>query len=340
MTSLKALWTDVEESLRKAAGERGRIRFLETGVQTTEGVVLAGVGADGRRHLCIPAPGSELGQSDKLSRGVSLEVVELETEQGNKSVYVDVACNRPELIELFVIVADEMLSEVSRTTAPAFRTCQATLQRWRDLLEREKAPLLTRDELAALLAELILLERLTRRTSDAIAWWTGPEGGVHDFVCGNTSFEVKSSQRTTGTQVEVSDLAQLTDPPGGGELYLVFTRLRHTPGRGDSVPVVVDRILASGCDPYALNERLQRIGYGVADAPAYRHITFEVVEERLWRVDASFPRLTDASFQRGGRPAQVTKVRYTLQLDSPEPKPLGPAAVELLLNNLSRRKIS
>jgi len=312
------LWADVEGKGRPSPE---KLLLVEAGKASGTCAVLVGIDGQGRRHLCVSAEKEKPGQADRYSRGVTIEIREL-LHDGRPQPYVDVICLIPELNELFAIVTGEMLGALQLDCASPFRKCHDVLERWRALLEKERSDLLLREELAALLAELLVLERLTATEPRALQGWLGPEKALHDFVCGRIDIEVKCTLRTSGRIIEVNDLAQLAAPPDG-DLYLGVIRLQYAPKRGRSVPDVIEVLLERGVDQALLFHRLALVGYDPDFATAYRATTFEVVEEFWYRIDDAFPRITAASFRAGLPPPAVTKVSYILNLDADAPAPIA-----------------
>ncbi len=323
--NLSGLWRSIE-----LAGALGAptLRFLDTGVVFPTGTALVGLDGAGERHLCIPSSVDELGCEDKRSLGVSIEVRPLRDAAGKESPFVDVHCHRPDLNPVFEIVASEILKSVEAGTDSPFRAAHTVLERWRDLLEPSGSGLLGPQQLAALLAELLLLERLGAGGPPPLASWLGPDKGPHDFVCGAVDFEVKSTLTTTGREVQIHGLSQLTASPGS-MLYLWWARLRPSPGRGFTVPSVVEALLARGCDSSILLKKLSLMGYKLSDAGHYQNTPFELVESSLYAVDAAFPKLTVDSFTDGLHP-QVRRVDYSISLDAATPVPLSPMVADTI----------
>jgi hypothetical protein len=306
---LELAWRRVEATRIFGAGN---IRLVETGVSSQIGSVLVGLDSRGRRHLCLPTTGSELGEKDTQSRGVIIEVVPL-LEGSQPRPFVDVLCRDPKLNPLFAIVAADMLEAVKETPNAPFSTCQAILERWRQLLEKEHISLLSVEALGGLFAELLVLESLVSIHPDALSSWHGPESDVHDFVCGGVDIEVKSTRSPVANVVEVSDLTQL-DSSGGVSLYLAFHRIHLAPGRGRSVPSIVYDLLELGVDRAELVRKLREYGYDQRDEGRYLDLTFDLLEERWHRIDDAFPRLGRVSFIAGHPPPEVKKIRYALDL--------------------------
>jgi hypothetical protein len=329
---LSEKWRQIEQS---GALSAAAIRFLDTGTTFPTGPVLVGVDGLNQRHLCIPAPSGELGREDKRSRGVTIEVRPLLNPQGHEVPFVDVHCRKPELNALFETVSMDILAASERKPDSPFITAHNILERWRELLEPVESGPLGPKQLSALLAELLLLERLGRKTTPPVKFWLGPERGPHDFVCGHVDFEVKSTLSTTRREVEVHSLAQLIESPET-RLYLWWVRLRLSPGRGMTVPQTVDQLVARGVDAPTLMKKLKLAGYVQNDALGYRNIEFEVIESALYAIDNAFPRLTTASFV-GGVPLAVARIDYTINLDASEAVPIEQSAADGIFDSVEQR---
>lgn len=306
---LELSWKAVETA--KVPAE-DKIRLLETAVSTVIGKVLVGLDARGRRHLCLPTTAAEVGLKDRLSRGVVIETLELEAASGPRP-FVDVLCRDAKLNPIFSIVAADMLEAVRTSPAQPFSTCHSVLERWRMLLEKERPALMSLEELSGLFAELLVLEALGAINPRVLSSWRGPDRDMHDFVCGPVDIEVKSTRSAASDIIEISDLHQLESAPGVN-LYVAFHRVHLAPGRGRSVPSVIDDLVELGLDEPELFAKLGLYGYDPRDAEKYLDLPFELLEERWYPVDSKFPRLVPGSFITGKPPAEVKKVRYSLDL--------------------------
>lgn len=289
-----------------------KIRLLETTVSTVIGKVLVGLDARGRRHLCLPTTPDELGERDAASRGVLIDTVNL-LEGETPKPFVDVQCRDAKLNPIFSVVAADILEAVRTAPAAPFKTCHSILDRWRQLLEKERPSLMSAEELGALFAELLVLEQLAAIDPAALSSWRGPERDLHDFVCGPIDIEVKSTRSAVASVIEVSDLRQLDSTPGV-KLYLAFHRIHMAPGRGRSVPALVDDLRELGLDESELFRRLLEYGYDQRDSERYVDLTFELLEERWYVVDDAFPRLVPSAFLPGHPKPEVKKIRYAVDI--------------------------
>jgi hypothetical protein len=330
---LSTLWHSIE---RSGTLERDAMRFLDTGVSFPTGRVLIGIDGKNQRHLCIPAGNGEIGLRDSSSNGVTVEVRTLVNEAGHECPFVDVHCRKPQLNALFETLASNILIESKERPDSPFLAAHGVLERWRELLESSDGAPLGPKQLAALLAELLLLEKLGKPSAvPPIDYWLGPDRRPHDFVCGPIDFEVKSTLTTIRREIEIHTLAQLATSPGT-TLYIWWVRLRPSPGRGTNVPDTVNRLIARGADPSTLLKRLKAEGYLEAHAPDYRGVTFETVESALYLVDAQFPRLTTDSFV-GGLPGAISRVDYVINLDATGHTPVDESREKTIFETVEGR---
>src|SRR5690606_32653511 len=76
------------------------VHIRHTDVRVPGGRVGHAVSSDGRRHLLVPLTGSDERVEDRTSRGVTIKVRQL-LDDGTPIDYLDVACELPEIRDLF-----------------------------------------------------------------------------------------------------------------------------------------------------------------------------------------------------------------------------------------------
>ncbi len=312
---------------------RSEFRVLDTGVAVAGGPVLYALDSQGFYHLLLPLAAEAHVPMDRRSAGVHILPRVLE-ERGSSAQFVDVACLRLALNEVFTHLADDMLSELLADATDPVGTCRRVLARWRELIERESITVLSREGLAGLFAELRHLRELVRLNPECLGRWVGPLGGRHDFVAGLTALEVKASLRRDGRFFEVHGVEQL-EPPELGKLFLAAAKLEAAEAGGESVPNVIERVMNQGVDSRDLLSRLAAAGYDARDARHYEEIRFRVLEERIYPVEVGFPRITATSFTKGRLPSGVIRIQYTIDLSMEPPFPLDQAAATDLYRRLS-----
>lgn len=286
-----------------------------TDVRVPGGRVGHAVDREGRRHLLVPLAPADARAEDRTSRGVTITVRRL-TDDGRDTVYLDVACEVPELQDLFADVCDEMLQRLQAAAgAQPAPICRDVLERWRELLAPAHDDLLGRERLAGLLAELHFLERAVAVDPGlALRTWTGPDRARIDFTGAHAGVEVKATTIREGLRVEIHGLGQL-DPGSMEELYLYAEQLEPVPIGGDSVPDAQHRLCDAGVDKAVLLQGLAQAGYSHLEEDTYQQVRFRCLQHRTFRTTApGFPRLIAAELRDPTLTDRIRQVRYTIDL--------------------------
>jgi hypothetical protein len=308
----------------------GDMRVRETGIVVSAGPVLLGLDVNAGRHLLVPLRPDEPLREDRTSHGV--HIVDRRLLDGERTQrFADVACRLPHLAELFNVLVDEMLDSLERQTPPGPAGCHAVLERWRELLEHERGTLLGTEQLAALVAELWYLREIVERDpARRLDCWVGPHGDRHDLRRRNMALEVKATLVREGLLVEIHGHEQL-EPPEGGQLYLAVMRLERIDQEGLTVPELVRSLLDMGIDRKQLVDLLDRVGYRLTDSAAYDQFHFRVRDQRMYLVDAQFPRIIASSFVSGVMPRGILRLRYFVDLTGESPVSLPPHELDALM---------
>jgi putative PD-(D/E)XK family protein DUF4420 len=296
--------------------------------------VLFGLDTRGHRHVLIPVLQGERVHEDKQSKGVQI-IRHTLIDNGVMRSFVDLVCLKPHLHELFLVIVSEVLSGLRGDSAHPDHVCQAVLNRWRELLEREQTDLPSLEKLVGLFGELWHLRELVRFNNRAVHCWTGPEGGRHDFSTGNLALEVKASLQRYGYRVEIHGQEQLVLPPDGS-LYLAVLKLERVDS-GEALPDLVSSIIAEGGDRYELLMRLAQVDITPDVLDWCKDTRFSVQESRVYSVDADFPRITPQSFIGGQLPAGVVRLDYEIDLTGTPPFPLDRDAVAEMYRSIAAK---
>jgi hypothetical protein len=305
-------------ALASVTSSLGSMRVAEIGA--TDGVYFA-LDADGTRHLLVSMPDGEHPEEDKKSAGVYVAARVLQG-AGPDTEYADLVANIPSLNPLFSVIVSEVIEELLRGTSRTVAG-QVVLDNWREMIEATTKPVgLSRQ--VGLFGELWQLREVARRGHVPIGVWAGPAGGRHDLsgVTGH-DIEVKTSRGRHARIVTVHSLEQLE--LGNAEtLHLACMRVEPVSLGGDRIDDLVADIASLGIPRSDLTARLEMLGVvsGILDTLDQR---FEVMENQVYRVDASFPRL---AVPNPGRPSQVVRVIYDLDLTGDPPTPLSEADVD------------
>ena len=318
--------------LGAASADERVIRVEPTGVRVAAGDVLAGLDISGGRHLLVPEANPF--REDRRSAGVQIRRTILE-EAGSQLPFVDVVCLVPRLNDLFAEVASDMLEALVLDPSDPPHTCQETLERWRELLERPDPRVLGPQQLAGLFGEMLYVsEIVSRNRRHGIDAWTGPAKKQHDFARDATALEVKTTTIREGRLIQIHGDEQL-EAPSGGDLFLAFVRL-DVESSGMSVPQLVEKILNQGVERRTFLDLLSQAGYDPAKAAEYERPLFTAREQRLYAVVHGFPRIVGDSFALGRVPPGVLRLRYDIDVTNEPPFPLEDLAVDRVLKSLAR----
>jgi hypothetical protein len=273
--------------------------------------------ADGTRHILLPVTTTDECIEDRRSSGVQIRTLALE-DAGSVKHYVDIVCLKPELRELFILVAANMIEQAcmvapERPDIP----CREVLQAWRELLSEIQQPTSLSAEIGAF-AELWNLNQLQKFNKRAIANWNGPLGSIHDFDGIAASLEVKGTLERNGLTVTINGLQQL-ETIDGKPLYLSVVQLEEVSTHGQSIASLSAQLMDAGVDRYELCHRLARIGICLDESACRK---FRVIRHQAYEINESFPKITPGCFAGGVAPAFVVRVQYTIDLSGPKPSPL------------------
>jgi hypothetical protein len=319
------------------SGER-RLRVSRLPVVADQGPLAVAVDHDGHRHLLVPIHAHR-----KVRTGLDGPVLRLRKrpleDADTYQTYVDLGCLRDDLGDLFTNLCIDVLDAVEGLPDNPVKALYKVLDRWKALFQMQGAPL-GGEQLAGLFGEMILLDRLLLSDPSAHRLWRGPTGYRHDFTGGTNAVEVKSSIATEGRRPRIHGLDQL-EAPEGGTLGLVWFRLQRTDtnGLGTAFTEVVDRVRRLCDDEFALLGLLASAGYHPSDADRYHDVRFSIVEERWYRVDSSFPGLTNRALTTAGVPVSVLDVEYTIDLSGEIPAALPPGEITQVIDAMIRESV-
>ncbi|MHB1529886.1 MAG: PD-(D/E)XK motif protein [Acidiferrobacteraceae bacterium] len=309
-------WRQLE--LASTVPTQGEFRVFDTMLHTVQGAVFLALDASGLRHVLVPVADDFQAVHDRRSGGVHLTTHPLVDAAGQRQ-FLDFACQKQHLNSVFTHLADEVLAALCDNSDRPFQTCRETLQRWRELLDREMPTILSTEALCGLFGELWHLARVAEIDPQGISAWQGPHGARHDFTVAGCALEVKTTIRRDEWKFRVHGLKQL-EKPGDAALYLCAMRLELNGASGTTVPDILQQMLQAGVDRRDLLGRLSLAGYDMRDEGHYRQFRFDVIDLRTYEVAGSFPRLIEPSFGPEGVPAGVSDIHYTIDLAvSPTP---------------------
>lgn len=174
---------------------------------------------------------------------------------------------------------------------------------WKSLIGNSQSE----HEVYSKIGELIVVEKLLQAGKHPK--WSGIESATHDVELDYCSYEVKSTIKRYGYEVEISSIYQMRKE--GESLNLVFFRFERSL-LGRTLDELVESIVSLGCSREKLEDVLEKAGLEKGCTARSTH--YKVLEMRVFPVDESFPALTLDSFVGGQLPPHVMRVKYTVDL--------------------------
>ncbi|TVU71874.1 PD-(D/E)XK motif protein [Cobetia crustatorum] len=298
-----------------------------TEVSTGFGMVRAATGPAGEPRLLIPI--GRPGKGNISAGNCNLTVGHAFYRSGGQGLhFLDLILKESRLANVFADLAEEILKRIEAGEAPE-TAVQGTIEDFRKLLAitpRTEIPL---SELAGLIGELMILERLSAENPNAVSSWTGPLSQRHDFRRGDFALEVKTSTRADASRVQIHGSDQLL-PPTGAELFLAHVRIEQT-GRGDlTVAGLRQRIIELGVNETTLDIRLSAMGCREPQDEDWNGTAFSLEGMDIYTVREGFPRIVSSSFPGAAFPSGIVSLEYGIDLSH---------ASEYRLNDTASRDI-
>lgn len=223
-----------------------------------------------------------------------------------------VTLERTDLQDIFEVLVVDLISVAAAAPSAGLAIQQIIrrLEAWQVCLRARRRGL-EREEQTGLLGELAVLDLLAEETglACAIAAWSGPLGGIHDFQAAGVAVEVKTAVGISH-HIRISHLDQL-DSEGLGRLILARVRFHEGP-EGVTLPEMINALRKKIDDGYPasaqeFSEKLLRTGYLDADAECYASTRAVLVDIYAFTVSGEFPRLIRATV-----PAGIVEAAYSL----------------------------
>lgn len=323
---MKETSTSVFQFLSRELSGKGKFRVRDSGVECAEGVVFHAVDSAGRLTVLVPLSTSDVGFVDWNSKALSLEFKPLEF-HNELSPFLILQCTDDKLNSQFALLADEVLDAIELQPAYALKSTLATLDRWRRLFESDKPGILGPAQLAGLLAELLVLERLVdAHGPKALSTWQGPNGNRHDFVLSSCSIEVKATTNHNNMVVTVHGGKQLLAPEAA-DLFVHAFQMEPSP-EGISVPDKIADLIALGVGRLDLLAKLDGAKYSDAHSKLYGSIRFSPLMDKAFKVDSAFPRITAETVCPPDVLERLSDISYAVDLGQLESSPLDVARLQ------------
>ena len=277
--------------------------------------VYYGLSKDGNMRLAFmsvsPAPKIE---STKMLR----------VTQGEESKTVYWTCFdllQPDAKKVFFTFCENLIEAVTDITdeQKALTSLKNRYITWKTMFKRDSGSTISREKLQGLYGELYFLKKymLDKYTPTiAVPAWSGPDSKSKDFAVGDEWYEVKTPG-ANATTVRISSLTQLSSANPG---HLVIVKVESMSDQfdngeasvGDLFKYILDQINDETLEGVFLS-KLSAYGFDASDESFMAK--FDVKSMNLYKVDADFPRLTEADVPH----VEICDVTYSLIINSLKP---------------------
>ena len=313
------LWSKLYRDIPNGSALTARIAFPEVSSE-----ILAAIDSSCNRHFLIPIMDTDEEIIDNDSRGISVNSDSLkirgESGNGSTSKYIDVMCMDKVGFDGFNLIGRQITEAITTGNASRAESVRRVLARWRYFWGKTPKNVLSKEQIIGLFGELWFLRfwLLPKfELKNVLESWSGPKGGRHDFEFGGRSIEVKATALVDGRKHWIHGIDQLI-PPDDGILLFYSIKLREEANASRNLTDLVSdcrEIININADALDLFENaLALIGYSPMHEIEYGKIKFRVVDEALFEVNDSFPKLT-SDMLINGCPSGVDRVEYQINLD-------------------------
>ena len=319
LTTAAGNWDVLRARIQQGGVEFGDglgVPTIPTTVSTYIGPVRLAIGKNGEARVLIPLAHGEVPANIHGGNGLSISVSSF-NHMHRVYRFLDLICLSPDLEAVFGELADEILARISRGI-DCLEAAQSTIEDFRSLLVQRGGGEISKRRIAGLIAELLVLNRLLKRSSSAWKAWRGPAGNRHDYRAGDMSLEVKASLRPDASTITINGLEQL-EVPNKGTLHLLRIVLECVQGGMLSVSSLAGKAISKASKPESLRELLAAMGCSDIDAERWNRHRFRTESEHLYEIRPGFPRLTMSMLTGTVVPHGVHRVSYHVDLSVADP---------------------
>ena len=257
-------------------------------------------------------------QWNKL-KDIKIETLPDERDKSNKFLLI-LLLNKQHK-DIFSTLCEDLIFGVSEISVeqPLVEKILERLAKWQSLFEKVGKQGLSDEAQRGLFGEIYFLRSFLNNASDknyCIKSWLGPERSVQDFQYSNWAVEVKTTHGKNHQKIYITSERQLDDSIIE-KIFLYHLSLDIRVGNGETLNSIIDEVSE------LLNEnimasnlfklKLLECGYYDEHKSLYEDSGYTIRQENIYRVEGSFPRLTEAQI-----PIGVGDVKYSIVLSESE----------------------
>ncbi len=245
--------------------------------------------------------------------GISVVISEIE-DGSDKGFYLTFKQLANSDENIYCAIMEDVIDNIKlvRNSEQVIITVGKVLVKWKHFFYIHEELIMSDIKQQGLYGELILLEKLINIYGEnALNFWSGCNFETHDFYVKGNAVEVKSTSSKDVSSITISNEYQLDSSDVNGDLYLMFIVLRKSISDGETIPMLVQRILEKFQSDTSLEifeEKLFKYGYLLRNPEVYR-IGFVIREISYFEVSAMFPSIT-----RSKLPNVISNVNYKLNI--------------------------
>lgn len=186
--------------------------------------------------------------------------------------------------------------------------------KWQLMLSKTRGELLSQSVIKGLIGEILFLEKYlipAYGQETAVKSWIGPDKADQDFVCGNTWYEVKTTE-SGSESVSITSVEQL-DMAKSGELIIIYLDKTSSTDVSKITLNGIFHELYNLLENDELKTKLSGIllNLGYFPRPEYEEPAFKLSKIDKYKVDEKFP-----SVRRAELPDSVINLKYQLSISS------------------------
>ncbi|MCH8034842.1 MAG: PD-(D/E)XK motif protein [Bacteroidetes bacterium] len=253
------------------------------------------------------------GDTDHYASLKGISILKRNSKEGNGELFL--ILNNKEDWQIFHTLCEDLVAVTHRydTDEKMISAVEVRLQRWQQLLKKNRSKEMSLEQQMGLFTELLTLKDIIVKKvgiKSGITSWVGPEFDKQDFLLNNAVIEVKSYRTTRGTTVHISSLHQLFSEKI--PLFLLSFGLTPTEkGRTiEDIVLSIKKLLENEPNDYIniFDTKLMDYGYipEIITEPLYK---FFVDTKKVFFVSDEFPRILPDSIKN-----QITSVKYSIDL--------------------------
>lgn len=303
------------EYFERALKEGGPIGWQQAQVLPVSGLptskhVWLGTDSDSSSVAYFEVDGSEE-SNFSVSQVIRVQTVLVDDSTSDRQIAtVKVTCVESKLRGVFCAFIDETLAQLTDHQS-AVELITSSAEQWRRLLQVANGEL-AESAAKGIYGELVFLEKACQQLGpSALKNWQRSPQEVHDFIGPSGRVEVKTSSFQDRAVASVHGMRQM-EPPANATLTLAVAEIeKHS---GETVTMMVDRLLDRGLDAKELTDKLAASGY-VRGMPGADEWRFELLSTRYWEITNDSPVLNRPMLPDDVADA-ISEVRYSLSLSA------------------------